>query len=327
MVFRVHKTRNYTVMSNYHLKDKRLSLKAKGLLSQMLSLPEEWDYSEAGLSAINKESRNTISGILHELEKYGYLRRERQRDPKSGTLGGTFYDIYEQPVSDEEPIFNPEPKSPPPDSSRASGKSSKRSRARSDSVPAFSRSDSSRASEKSSRRSHADSNPAPPPPSTATTDTHPVPTGFPVSPPPPMPTRSQNQVSNTSIGEYRAKIRKNVEYDIYKNEYAPDTVSVIDGYIELMAEACASPKDKRIKMNKVPITYADLAERLMSLTWQHLLYVKGSLENVKNPILNIRAYTLTALYNAPTTIEQYYSSKVSSDMYAARDNADDEDDY
>ena len=63
-VFRIDKTKGYTVMSNYHLRDKRLSLKAKGLLSQMLSLPENWDYTLSGLSFINRESKDAISNCV-----------------------------------------------------------------------------------------------------------------------------------------------------------------------------------------------------------------------------------------------------------------------
>lgn len=71
-VFRVERTKNYTVMSNYHLKDKRLSLKAKGLLSQMLSLPDDWNCTIAGLCAINRESRDAIRSTIAELEHMGY---------------------------------------------------------------------------------------------------------------------------------------------------------------------------------------------------------------------------------------------------------------
>ena len=81
-VFRVEKNRGYTVMSNHHLRNKALSLKAKGLLSQMLSLPEDWDYTLKGLSLINRESIDAIRTAVWELEKAGYIRREQGRDPK-----------------------------------------------------------------------------------------------------------------------------------------------------------------------------------------------------------------------------------------------------
>ena len=74
-VIRINKTQNYTVMSNYHLKEKDMSLKAKGLLSLMLSLPDNWDYSISGLVSICKENETEIKSILKELEEFGYLER------------------------------------------------------------------------------------------------------------------------------------------------------------------------------------------------------------------------------------------------------------
>ena len=91
-VFRIEKTRDYTVMSNYHLRDRSLSLKAKGLLSLMLSLPEDWDYTMKGLARICKDGIDSISGGIRELEAHGYLVRARVRnengqlDPASALL-------------------------------------------------------------------------------------------------------------------------------------------------------------------------------------------------------------------------------------------------
>ena len=95
-VFRVERNTGYTVMSNHHLRNKELSLKAKGLLSQMLSLPEDWDYTLAGLSHINREKIDAIREAVKELEKAGYIVRSRERDEK-GRLRGADYVIYEQP--------------------------------------------------------------------------------------------------------------------------------------------------------------------------------------------------------------------------------------
>ena len=95
-VFRVEKNRGYTVMSNHHLRNKDLSLKAKGLLSQMLSLPENWDYTLKGLSLINRESIDAIRTAVWELEKAGYITRQQNRDGK-GKMADMVYTIYEQP--------------------------------------------------------------------------------------------------------------------------------------------------------------------------------------------------------------------------------------
>ena len=95
-VFRVERNKGYTVMSNHHLRNKELSLKAKGLLSQMLSLPEDWDYTLAGLSFINREKIDAIREAVKELERAGYIVRSRERDEK-GRLRGADYVIFEQP--------------------------------------------------------------------------------------------------------------------------------------------------------------------------------------------------------------------------------------
>ena len=92
-VFRVERNTGYTVMSNHHLRNKELSLKAKGLLSQMLSLPEDWDYTLKGLSHINREKIDAIREAVKELEKAGYIVRSRERDEK-GRLRGADYIIY-----------------------------------------------------------------------------------------------------------------------------------------------------------------------------------------------------------------------------------------
>ena len=107
-IFRVEKSKNYTVMSNCHLRDKRLTLKAKGLLSQMLSLPDDWDYTLKGLSFINREKIDAIREAVKELETAGYIVRSRERDEK-GRLRGADYVIYEtpQPASDLPTLENP----------------------------------------------------------------------------------------------------------------------------------------------------------------------------------------------------------------------------
>ena len=99
-VFRVQKTKDFTVMSNHHLKNKDLSLRSKGLLSFMLSLPEDWDYSLKGLATLNKEGIDAIRSAINELEAFGYIERSRVRNEK-GQLGENEYIIHELPISPE----------------------------------------------------------------------------------------------------------------------------------------------------------------------------------------------------------------------------------
>lgn len=110
-VFRIEKTRDYTVMSNHHLRDKSLSLKAKGLLSLMLSLPEEWDYTTKGLARICKDGVDSICAGVRELEEHGYVIRQRVRNA-NGQLGAIEYTILEQPRPPEPKPGKPERENP-----------------------------------------------------------------------------------------------------------------------------------------------------------------------------------------------------------------------
>lgn len=96
-VFRVEKNNDYTIMGNHHFKNRELSLKAKGLLSLMLSLPEDWDYTLTGLAVINKDGVDSIREGLKELERTGYVERRRARN-QDGQLKGTEYIIREKPI-------------------------------------------------------------------------------------------------------------------------------------------------------------------------------------------------------------------------------------
>lgn len=103
-IFRVNKNKDYTVMSNYHLRDKNMSFKAKGLLSMMLSLPDDWDYSIKGIVSISKENKTSIQSALKELEENKYLKRTKKQNEK-----GQFeyiYDIYEKPWTEKPCIEN-----------------------------------------------------------------------------------------------------------------------------------------------------------------------------------------------------------------------------
>lgn len=95
-VFRINKTNNYTVMSNSHFKEKKMSLKAKGLLSLMLSLPDSWEYNISGLVKLSKDGRDSVMSALAELEEFGYLIRTRTKD-ENGRFTGVQYDIFETP--------------------------------------------------------------------------------------------------------------------------------------------------------------------------------------------------------------------------------------
>ena len=105
-VIRIHKTKNFTVMSNYHFKEKDMSLKAKGLLSLMLSLPDDWNYSISGLVKLSKDGKDSVMSALAELEKFGYLNRTQQFNEK-GQFNGIEYNIYEEPQREKPTAASP----------------------------------------------------------------------------------------------------------------------------------------------------------------------------------------------------------------------------
>ena len=110
-VFRINKTRDFTIMSNSHFKEKKMSLKAKGLLSLMLSLPDDWQYNLKGLVTLSKDGKDSVMAGLAELEEFGYLRRERTKDA-SGKFSGIVYHIYETPQKENPIAENPNTEEP-----------------------------------------------------------------------------------------------------------------------------------------------------------------------------------------------------------------------
>ena len=139
-VFRIERTRDYTVMSNHHLRNHQLSLKAKGLLSMMLSLPDDWNYTTRGLAKICKEGVDAIGGALRELESAGYIVRHQLRD-RQGRISDTEYVIYEQPQPRQPET--PQPDTAAPDTEKPAELNIEKSntqksitqRARTDSIP------------------------------------------------------------------------------------------------------------------------------------------------------------------------------------------------
>ena len=110
-VFRVERTKNFTVMANYHLKDRRLSLKAKGLLSVMLSLPDDWNYNMKGLARLSRDGLDSVRSTVNELERYGYVTRHRIRT-ENGQLADTEYLVRERPLDQEDRLERPTEDSP-----------------------------------------------------------------------------------------------------------------------------------------------------------------------------------------------------------------------
>ena len=281
-VCRVEKTKNYTVMANYHLRDKRLSLKAVGLLSKMLSLPEEWDYTTRGLAAICKDGVDAIGAALKELENCGYLVRHRLRDDR-GRMRDTEYVIYESPhtaLPDTENPYLDNPDTVKPDTENPA----QLSKDISDSLK-----------EKNNNGSSIHSIP------------------FLSGEETPKPETKRKDAKLEEMARYRELIKENIEYDALCCDF-PYSHDRLDEIVELLVETVCSGK-QYIRVSGEDYPAEVVKSRLLKLDSEHIRFVFDCLKENTTKIRNIRQYLLATLYNAPATIGSYYSALVNHDMY------------
>ena len=338
-VFRVECTNNYTVMSNYHLRDKTISFKAKGLLSMMLSLPENWDYTLTGLARISLEGKDAVRAAVVELEKAGYIHRSQTTD-KAGKFGSNEYIIREYPASHEPPPEGPSSASPlsgnpmTEEPSTASTQTEK--------VTQINK-DLQKKENKILTSQSTDSFPFP--------SSLPAPSGVPVqaqrsglrgerrhsgmsklsaqagsegyaacadeaAEPPEAKGRKRSRSSGVSQGEmdaYRELIRENIGYDNFVRE-RPYDVGQLDEIVELMVEAvCSKKKNIWVAGNDSP--QAVVKSRLLKLDGEHIRFVFDCLRENTTQVRNMKQYLLTVLYNAPATIENHYAAQVNHNLY------------
>ena len=260
-------------MSNYHLRDKNLSLKAKGLLSQMLSLPEEWDYTLAGLAHINKESKDAIRTAILELEKTGYLTRH-QTTTEGGRFGCNEYVIRERPI-----LHEPSPENPLTVNSQTESTTLDN--------PTQLNTNPSKTEKEKTELSSTDS--------------------LPISQKP-----NRTEVTAAEMRSYREIIAQNISYDLLCQEY-PHQQEQLEEILEILVETvCTTRQTVRVAGNNFPSEI--VKSRLLKLTAEHIRFVLGCLSRNTTKIRNIRQYLLTTLYNAPTTIDNYYAAMVSHDL-------------
>ena len=290
-VFRIEKTRNYTVMSNYHLRDMSLSLKAKGLLSLMLSLPENWDYTMKGLARICKDGIDSISGGIRELEAHGYLIRARVRGA-NGQLGSIEYTILEQPKApsptQEKPIReNPVQANPMLDAPIQENPAQLNTK------------ESSKDKSKKDLSSTEGSNPILSSPQTP---------------------RGSDRAGRDWMREresYRELILENIEYDILAQNERLDR-DRLDELVELMVDTVCSNREMiRVAGDDYPAEV--VRSRFLKLNASHIEYVLDRMRENTTYVRNIKKYLLAALYNAPVTMDSYYTSLVSHDLYGSGD--------
>lgn len=258
-IFHVIKNDGYTVMSNFHLRDKRLSLKAKGLLSQMLSLPENWDYSLKGLTVINRENIDAIRTAVVELEKAGYITRYQCRDDK-GKMAGNEYNIYEKPMSDNPLLENPTTAKPIAENPMQLIKEV----------------------DIKEKINTEDIN-----------------------------YQSINQNAMDTIEIYRSILHDNIEYDILCQQ---EDKELLDEIVEIMLECICSSKET-ICIGKEDIPKEVVKSRFLKINSEHIEYILFCMKRNTTKVRNIKAYLKSVIYNAPTTMNSFYSAEVNHDLY------------
>ncbi len=255
-IFRVRHDKDYTVMSNHHLRDPALSLKAKGLLSQMLALPDDWDYSIAGLAYINREGVGGIRSAINELERADYRQRVQGRG-SGGKLANIIYNVYEQPLCKKLTTDNPLTEN---NTQLNKDKQSKDKINIDISNPILSREDR---------------------------------IGF-----------------ETGYASYERLVKENIEYD-----HLVDVVdkSLLDELVDIIVETvCTQRKVVRIASDDYPAEV--VRSKFLKLTAEHIEYVADCFHANTSEVRNIKQYLRAMLFNAPTTMDSYYTAKVAHDM-------------
>ena len=328
-VFRVERTRDYTVMSNHHLKNRSLSLKAKGLLSVMLSLPDEWDYTLRGLAAISREGVDAIREAIRELEDAGYIVRSRGRNEK-GQLSGTEYVIYEHPQqsadapvldipTQEKSVVADEPKreskaenslifntskviSESCETSNSSGKTPMWENPTLEN-PTLEKPTLENPTQLNTKRSKTNSESK-----KQTTSSLPL-----SIPSPSLPAQTEGGMEEDQVRKYRNQVKRNIDYFEISEDYAAN-LEQLDEIVDLMVETlCSTRPTLSVAGDNLPASL--VKERLLKINCMHIQYVMDSLKSNTTPVRNIKRYLLTVLFNAPATIDHYYSAQFRHEYY------------
>ena len=288
-VFRVERTKDYTVMCNHHLKDMNLSLKAKGLLSMMLSLPETWNYTTRGLAAICKEGVDAISTAIRELEKAGYIIR-RQLRGSNGRITDTEYIIYERPQDQRPPA--PEPDPPEPEAPDLTSPYPENpyvvepdmAEPRSETTAELNINTSSMKKENTKRCSY----------------------------PSVSPSKGERMDGQTDVTDKRAEIMEQIEYD---RIVSPANREQIDEFVEIMLEV-ALTRSPTIRIGREAEYPAALVQqRFEKLTATHIGKILDGIQENTSRVRNVRNYLLAALFNAPSSTDNHYTMLVNHDLY------------
>ena len=311
-IFRINKTQDYVVMSNHHLRNKNLTLKAKGLLSQMLSLPADWDYTLVGLAHINKESIDAVRTAVWELEREGYIEKTRERDDK-GKLGGTIYNIYELPQKN---ILDPKPQT----------EKNTNNKIKTDNLNNTNKNHNADNKDKEITKTIKTSG-AEQTQTTIKTEIEETAKKLQNSTTPPSNSAIQGNVDQQKkekenkeltkevekkktkdIYKLKEFIKTNLEYDYLINTYKTEKEEIND-IINIILEILNSQRETiYVAGEEYPTEF--VKDRFRQLETDHIEHILGCMEKNTTKIKNIKSYLKTVLFNAPTTINSYYKSLI-----------------
>ena len=287
-VFRVQKTKDFTVMSNHHLKNKDLSLRSKGLLSFMLSLPEDWDYSLKGLATLNKEGIDAIRSAINELEAFGYIERSRVRNEK-GQLGENEYIIHELPISPEPKQTEPTLENPTLDN------------------PVQADPEQGKSTQLNTNKSNTEIS------NTDLLNTYPINSTEPEENGEPVKPQQPERIGMDKILAYRQLIKQNIEYDILCQKLNGN-IGILNEIVDIITETVCT-KREYLTVASEERNAETVKSKLLKLNSEHIEYVIDCMKNNTTDVHDTRKYLLAALFNAPSTIDSYYTLKVNHDMY------------
>ena len=298
-VFRVEKTRDYTVMANHHLRNTELSLKAKGLLSLMLSLPENWDYTTKGLSRICKDGLDSINATVRELEEQGYVIRKRLRNEK-GQLTTTEYTILEKPQSLDTSEFSPKVENPILESPTLDKPILAEP---TQGEPALVNPHQLNTYLQTTNKSKKD---------LLNTETSNPYQSYPYGQ---VITTGYDGIGCDSFDEVKELVYENIEYEHFKQHGSIGMRERLDEVADIIIETLCSTKDTiNIAGDDYPAKL--VKDKMLKINSSHIEYVFGCLDKNTTYVRNIKRYLLATLFNAPSTIDSYYSALVNHDLYS-----------
>ncbi|HEK8926573.1 TPA: helix-turn-helix domain-containing protein [Clostridioides difficile] len=308
-VFRVKKTRDYTVMSNHHLRNTDLSLKAKGLLSLMLSLPDNWDYTTKGLACICKDGIDSINSGVKELEANGYVIRRRLRNEK-GQLTTTEYTIFEQPQTLDMTDTPPKGENPILDNPILDNQAQEKPILENPILGKPKQAEPILGNPHQLSTNILNTN-------SLNTDllnmevSNPYPSNLYQSNKEPQEKKMRyDEIGCDSPAEIKEMVLENIEYRYIKDNHNRER---LDEIVDLMVETLCSTKDTiNVAGDDYPAQL--VKEKLLRINCLHIDYVFECLDKTTTYIRNIRRYLLATLFNAPSTIDSYYSALVNHDL-------------